>query len=380
MKSKLHAEALVIGAGPSGSALAIWLARQGWDCILVDRARFPRRKPCAGCFSPRCFPYLARLGLDEAVRGGQQIRFIDLQAPQSSVRFDTAKNPLGSSYYVFPREVFDRILVEKARSCSVRLMEGTPIESLLMENGRVAGASGNGLEIRANVTVVATGAFSRFLPPDQRHEIRTYQSLVGWFEGFSPLDPSVTDSFTAPWLMGSGWIFPESDQRANVGIMVHADLLRTSQKNLRDLFRAYCEIPFTRKRLNGAKQVGRLWGNPIRYTLHPRGICGDGFLMVGEACLLTQPLTGEGISQAFRSADLAAEVLAGARSAGCYTREALEPYDLGIRRLFRKNFWKGGFLRRWLDRPFPLHMAISLARGNAGWRQVLEKRLHRIVL
>ena len=380
MKSKLHAEALIIGAGPSGSALSIWLAQQGWDCILVDRARFPRRKPCAGCFSPRCFPHLKKLGLDEVVRAGQQIRFIDLQAPGVTVRFDTAKSPVGSSFHVFPRESFDRILVERARSCSVRLLEGTPIEGLVTEKGRVVGARGNGVEIRAKVTVVATGAFSRFLPSDWRKEVRTYQTLVGWYEGFSDLDPFVTDSFTAPWLMGSGWIFPESDRRANVGIMVHADRLRATRKNLRDLFHAYCETTIAQERLKGAKRVGPLLGNPIRYTLRPRGICGDGFLMVGEACLLTQPLTGEGISQALRSAALAAEVLAGARSAESYTCEELQPYAQGISRMFGKNFWKGGFLRRWMDRPFPLHTAISLARGHTGWRQWLERRLHRIVL
>ena len=41
----IQTEALIIGAGPAGASLAVWLAEQGWDCTLVDRARFPRKKP-----------------------------------------------------------------------------------------------------------------------------------------------------------------------------------------------------------------------------------------------------------------------------------------------------------------------------------------------
>lgn len=47
--------------------------------------------------------------------------------------------------------------------------------------------------------------------------MRSYQALVGWFEGLADPDPFTTDSFTAPWLLGSGWIFPESDRRASCG-------------------------------------------------------------------------------------------------------------------------------------------------------------------
>ena len=59
----MSAEILVVGAGPAGSAVAALLARGGRDVQLVDRARFPRPKPCGEYMSPRCFALLAELGV-----------------------------------------------------------------------------------------------------------------------------------------------------------------------------------------------------------------------------------------------------------------------------------------------------------------------------
>jgi menaquinone-9 beta-reductase len=380
MERVLRAEALIIGAGPSGAALAALLGQQGWDCLLMDRARFPRRKPCAGCFSSQSFPLLKRLGLDQVIRTGQRIRFVNVQIPGRSLCFDTDRDPQGPLFYVFPRETFDHLLLEKARSCSVRVLEGVRAESLLRGERGVEGVLAGGREIRAGVTVVATGAASRFLPQECRRSMRGYQALIGWFEDLADPDPLTTDSFTAPWLIGSGWIFPESETRANVGIMVHEDRLRSTRGNLRRLFDAYCETPFARQRLKGARRVGGLAGSPIRYSLRPRGICGDGFLMVGEANLLTHPLTGEGISQALRSASAAAEALEEARRGGAFDREALGGYSRRIQEMFQRNFRKAGLLRRWLDRPFPVDRVLAMVQCRAGMRVWLEERFHRIVL
>ena len=373
-------EILIIGAGPSGAALAVWLAELGVECLLVDRAHFPRRKPCASCFSPRCFPLLRRLGLEDTVRTGQQLQFIEVQNEKARVRFDTASNAFGPDFHVFPRPEFDRLLVEKARALHIPVLEGVSIEGLKRSGNRVVGAHSQGWEFEAKATVVATGAFSRFLPAAHRKQMLSYQTLIGWYEGLADLDPLTTDSFAAPWLLGSGWIFPESHDRVNVGIMVHERQLKARGNNIHRLFDAYCSSPFARERLRGARRVGPLQGSPIRYTVHPTGICDDGFLMVGEACLLTHPLTGEGISQALRSAALAAEILVSAHREGTYNRELLLPYEQGIENLFGRNFWKGQFLRRWMDRPVPLGIAIRLACRWPTLHDQLAKRLHRLVL
>src|SRR5918996_6070843 len=63
----MDAEGVVVGGGPAGSATAALLAQQGHDVLLLDRARFPRPKPCAEYLSPATADVLDRLGALPAV-------------------------------------------------------------------------------------------------------------------------------------------------------------------------------------------------------------------------------------------------------------------------------------------------------------------------
>lgn len=378
--SPVSCEVLIVGAGPAGASLAVWLSQDGWDCVLVDRARFPRRKPCAGCFAPKCFPSLRRLGLEEVVKTGRQIRCLELRMPGCSVRLHTGRNRLGGDFYVFPRERFDALLVETARNRGARVMEGVEVESLDRKGERVVGATARDRSFRSEVTVIAVGASLRFLPPEQKKRVRRYQALIGWFEECPRLDPFTADAFCAPWLPGNAWIFPESDGRANVGIMVPAEKLKGAGGKLHSLFEAYCADPGTAVRLSGARRPERLWGSPIQFAARPVGICGDGFLAIGEASLLTHPMTGEGISQALRSAEAAAATLARARAAGSYGAEALGDYDRKVQAIWGRNFRKATLLRHVLDSPALLRRLIGLA-GRTGWLAgLVEAHLDRFAL
>src|SRR5918992_5174708 len=62
-----QADVLVAGAGPAGSATATFLARAGHSVLAVDRAAFPRDKPCAEYMSPEAVRILDRLGVVEAL-------------------------------------------------------------------------------------------------------------------------------------------------------------------------------------------------------------------------------------------------------------------------------------------------------------------------
>jgi 2-polyprenyl-6-methoxyphenol hydroxylase-like FAD-dependent oxidoreductase len=76
-------EVLVVGAGPAGSAVAAALASRGHEVLLVDRARFPRPKPCGEYMSPACDALLAELGVAAGLRrrGLHPHRRLVLRAP-----------------------------------------------------------------------------------------------------------------------------------------------------------------------------------------------------------------------------------------------------------------------------------------------------------
>ena len=60
---RTHFDAVIVGAGPAGSATALLLARAGHEVLLLDRRDFPRAKPCGDCLSPEAARVLDRLGL-----------------------------------------------------------------------------------------------------------------------------------------------------------------------------------------------------------------------------------------------------------------------------------------------------------------------------
>jgi predicted NAD/FAD-dependent oxidoreductase len=63
----MQCDVAVVGAGPGGSAAAYWLARSGADVLLVDKAHFPRSKPCGDGLTPRAVELLESMGLGDSI-------------------------------------------------------------------------------------------------------------------------------------------------------------------------------------------------------------------------------------------------------------------------------------------------------------------------
>src|SRR5213594_376213 len=112
-------DAIVVGAGPAGSSVALQLARAGADVLLLDRARFPRDKPCSEYLSPETTRVLGRLDPDVLAEVEQsapaRLYGMKVVAPNGRVmigRF-TARHPWPSPRpygLALPRPVLDTIL------------------------------------------------------------------------------------------------------------------------------------------------------------------------------------------------------------------------------------------------------------------------------
>src|SRR3569623_3798830 len=117
------AEVLVVGGGPAGSSVAFALAKAGVDVLLVDRARFPRPKPCAEYLSPEASRTLADMGALERIEatGAAALAGIRVRAPSGAV---IAGDFVAShGFHGFRdrglsvrREVLDAILLDCARA------------------------------------------------------------------------------------------------------------------------------------------------------------------------------------------------------------------------------------------------------------------------
>src|SRR3954462_15487584 len=128
------ADVVVVGGGPAGTSLACALARHGVDVHIVDRARFPRPKPCAEYLSPEASRLLASMGALERVEatGAAALAGIRVRAPNGAMiagDFVAAHGFRGfrDRGLSVRREVLAATLLGRARAAGARVTEGVRV-------------------------------------------------------------------------------------------------------------------------------------------------------------------------------------------------------------------------------------------------------------
>jgi geranylgeranyl reductase family protein len=309
-------DVLVVGAGPAGSTCAARLQQAGLDVLLLDRATFPRDKPCAGWITP---VVLATLAIDPQEYGrGRVLQEISgfrtglVHGPQVVTRYNETVS------YGIRRSEFDHYLLERS---AVRRALGTPVSSLArhgngwLVNGHirarlVVGAGGHFCPVarllgagigREEVIVAQVAEFA--MSPDQERLCRT------------PADTPAL--FFCRDMKGYGWLFRK-------GRFLNVGLGRMDRRDLGRHVRDFCA--FLQERGDLAPGLcNRFRGHA--YLLHGHGgrsCVADGALLIGDAAGLARPRSGEGILPAIESALVAADTILAAR--GDYGRAGLEPY------------------------------------------------------
>lgn len=371
------ADVAIVGAGPAGSALALRLARTGHDVLILERARFPRDKPCGDCVNPGAVEELGRLGLAETLAAELRpvpLRGWRVEAPGGGSFRAEFSVPGGRPVcgWAIRRRDLDAALLRAAVEAGARVKFGCRVFDLVRRGNRVtgvrfrAGSRVDGLDAR--VVVGADGLRSvvrRRLELQTRPARLRKLALVahlrqdGHGNGFGEL--RVRDGFCcgyAPLARG-----------ANLSLVVPAaEASRIGGDRGAYLRVALSRFPEVRTRalrvgLEGEPLVTGPFDCPVRRPHAP------GVLLVGDAAGYYDPFTGQGIYRALRSAALAAEavsVMLGARDAA---REAAGRADYG-RRLARM-IRPGRAVQRVIEavnaRPRLMSWFVdALARGDGG--------------
>ncbi|HIC87997.1 MAG TPA: hypothetical protein EYP04_01125 [Anaerolineae bacterium] len=145
------------------------------------------------------------------------------------------------------------------------------------------------------------------------HDIR---AVRGYWRGVRGLGPRFEFIFAGEVAPGYAWIFPASSDTANIGVgLFDADGMR-SRRPAHLLERLLTSHPRVAARLQRAERVGPVRGYPLRTDFPSHPVHGHGWLLVGEAAGLVNPVTGEGIDLALESAELAAWAVDRALRAG----------------------------------------------------------------
>jgi len=325
-------DALVAGAGPAGAITALNLASQGYRVLLVDKARFPREKPCGDALVADAVRCLRRAGLLERVRRLAREAPAATAVSSSGVEVD-----LPGPYLTLRRAELDRVLAEGAARAGavvchaqVRDLRGTD------EGTVVASFEGTAREACARTGVVATGAS---LALARRFDAgrRRLPAAVGvrrYVRSTFRLDRLL--AFYDPWILpGYAWVFPVGDDEYNVGC---AQFHRGGHAGVRDLRAAFEKaagrVPLAKAVLDQCRDASPWRAAMLRCGLRgARPLLARNVLAVGETIGATLPLTGEGIGAAMETGEMAAAAIHAALTSG--RLEALAEYPRRIEQRFR---------------------------------------------
>jgi flavin-dependent dehydrogenase len=336
-------DAIVVGAGPAGSATAILLAERGWSVLLLDKAAFPRPKICGEYLSPESARILDRLGvLKDVDAAAQSIAGMRIVAPDGTRlegRYPAAWGGYRGHGLAIRREMLDRILFDRARLLPLDARERHRVTGLRMERGGVAGvrledAQGGTLEVPGRLVVGADGRASvvahtlGLLRPHWLRRMALIQHVRG-LEGLGELGEIFVDPPDYAILN------PVAPGLANLGLVVPHAHARAFRGRLETFFAARLkQLRHLAPRLDGMLPAGPLMAmGPLAYRVAEPRV--GGVALVGDATGFYDPFTGEGLYTALRSAELLVEVAHAALRAGDCSRAALAPYALARRAAFR---------------------------------------------
>ena len=320
-------DAIVVGARCAGAPTAMLLASKGYRVLLVDKATFPSDTISTHIIWPHGAEIMDRWGLlDRLAATGCPPVALNMTFDVGPFALKGGVTPTngGRGGFCPRRTVLDKILVDGAVERGVELREGFTVEQLVVDDDRVAGIRGRGraggiVEERARVVIGADGVHSlvaravRAPEYDVKPPLTTfYYSYYSGFEA-EDLEQYVRDHQGAA-------CFPTHDGLTLIAAVWPSDRFHEVRADIEGQVRKVHEsTPGVADRLQRARREEK-WVGTAGVANYFRKPYGPGWALVGDAGYDKDPLTAQGISDAF----IDAESLADALDAGLSERLPLD--------------------------------------------------------
>jgi geranylgeranyl reductase family protein len=366
----------VIGAGPAGAAAAISLAGKGYRVALIDKEEFPRDKLCGDFINPINWPILRELGVDKEVLSSEHAKVTAFRITACSGEHAQARFPTDNRAPEFglglSRSRFDVTLLRKAAHKGAVVLQGCRIKSLEREPRGwellLDHASGDGA-IRAHVLVGADGRNSWVA---HRLGLASAAETRGRSVGFQiHLDaPHAARGNIDIHIFPGGYagLVGIGGNSFNLCLAVDKDRLPREQQAEFLSESLLPQNPYLRELLLNSRQAGAVRATyPVYFK--PRRCVADGILFIGDAARVNEPVSGEGIYFAMKSALLAAETIHDAFSASDFSATRLRSYERRCRREFKLRRGLNMLLRHLAYRP---GLLAPLVRFSAKHGRLLD--------
>lgn len=327
--------------------MAARLAARGHQVLLVDRAVFPRDKPCSEYLSPAAVRKLEQLGVTDDLRraGAQPLLGTRVFAGKGAALTGSFTRVPGAGIprdgLAVARTILDARLVQAATAAGAELHQATAVEELVYQHGAVAGAvvrdrDGSRRVIRSRVVIGADGLRSIVARRigRRRHYFPNRLAFVAHVAGVAGLDGHAEMHLGAEGYVGLNHI--GGDHTANVALVVPAGTGAGARGRVENFFfERLNRFPGVAGRIPADRMVREVLVTGPFAAWSGRTVV-DGAMLIGDAADFFDPFTGEGIYSALRGAELAAEVVSQALEGpeAILSSAQLRPYRRARRREF----------------------------------------------
>lgn len=309
----MKCDVVVVGAGPAGSIASTFLAKKGLKVIMIDKAKFPRMKPCGGGVPVSIFkrlPFLKNYDLVDSYSYGGYIY-------SPSLKYCAKLQSDDPVVALVSRETFDNKLALIAVDQGAEFYDGKKVKDVRITADKAEVILEDGANISSDVVVGADGVSSIVA---QKAGLSAKNKMVNVcvFQEYK-LDEKTLENYTTEKhlchlhmlynnIPGYAWLFPKKDS-FNIGIGEFIPLKKKNTKiNLVDAFKSYFHLLQEKKLIPFDLNIGKVKGGCVPVNLLEKTY-SDRVVLCGDAAGMINPVSGGGIYYAMVSGENAATVI-----------------------------------------------------------------------
>ncbi len=333
-------DVIILGGGPAGATAAMYLGKAGIKTALIDKAKFPRDKTCGDAQGRKAAGIMRELGIYEEYEKlpGQKIYGITLSSPNGTqVHVDVENRSKPAPGYTHKRQIFDNFLFKNAQKLTD--VKTLTVKDVIVEDRVVKGITGinekgEKEKIRTKLLLAADGALSTVAQKFKLNDNPTEHNISAlriYYKNVTGLTDRIEIHMVESLIPGYFWVFPLPNNEANVGLGMIIKDMQDKKINLKEaVLKEIKENPLFKERFKNATTVDDVKGWTLPIASHHRKCYGNGFLLLGDAAGLVDPLSGEGVGNAMISGKVAAQIALEALKKNDFSEKFLKKYDKAL--------------------------------------------------